>query len=255
MRNDERSHLIKFLEKGLRFDGRKLDEFRPITVEYGVSKNAEGSSRVKFGDTELFAGVKMSVEKPYPDTPGQGNLMVGVELSPMSSPDFETGPPSPVAVELARVVDRGIRESKAIDTQKLCLTVGEKVWMVAIDIVTVNADGGLIDASALAALAAIKDAKFPSYDGLKLDYNNHTDEPLPILKRPIAVTVYKVGRHFIIDPTGEEEEVVDARLTVTSFDGKLCALQKGDLTPLSLEDVESMVSLGLRKAKELARHL
>ncbi|MBI2575083.1 exosome complex protein Rrp42 [Candidatus Woesearchaeota archaeon] len=257
MMNRTRSHMLKFFEKGMRFDGRKLDEFREVSVEYGISKNAEGSARVKFGDTEVMAGIKMSVEKPYPDTPGEGNLMVGVELSPMSSPDFETGPPSSGAVELARVVDRGIRESKAMDTKQLCIEKGVKVWSTAIDIVTINADGNLIDASALAAFAALKEAKMPHYDADAgaVDYKKKTSKPLPLSKVPIAVTVYKVGNYCIVDPTSEEEDVADARLTVTSHGGKINALQKGGNYPLSIEDIEKMVSLSMKKAQELERYL
>lgn len=257
MKNEKRAHLLKFLEKGMRFDGRKLDEFREVSVECGISRNAEGSARVKFGDTEVMVGVKMSVEKPYPDTPDAGNLMVGVELSPMSSPDFETGPPSADAVELARVVDRGIREAKAIDTKQLCIAKGEKVWATAIDIVTINADGNLIDASALAALAALKEAKMPHYDADTgtVDYKKRTSKQLPMSKVPVAVTVYKVGTYFIIDPSSEEEELADARLTVTSQGGRINALQKGGDYPLSIEDVEKMVSLSMKKAQELERYL
>ncbi|MBI3034001.1 exosome complex protein Rrp42 [Candidatus Woesearchaeota archaeon] len=257
MKNERRSHLLKFLEKGLRYDKRKLDEFREITVELGVSKNAEGSARVKLGDTEIIAGIKMSVEKPYPDTPDDGNLMVGAELSPMSSPDFESGPPGTQAVELARVVDRGIRESKAMDTKTLCIEKGERVWTTCIDLVTINADGNLIDAASLAALAALRDTKLPEYDEKekKLDYKSRTNKKLPLKKTPIAITVYKIGPHYLIDPTAEEEELIDARLTVTTSDGKLCAMQKGENSPLTIEDVDKMVSLAIHKAKELAKRL
>lgn len=249
--------MLKFLEKGLRYDKRKLDEFREITVELGVSKNAEGSARVKLGDTEIIAGIKMSVEKPYPDTPDDGNLMVGAELSPMSSPDFESGPPGTQAVELARVVDRGIRESKAMDTKTLCIEKGERVWTTCIDLVTINADGNLIDAASLAALAALRDTKLPEYDEKekKLDYKSRTNKKLPLKKTPIAITVYKIGPHYLIDPTAEEEELIDARLTVTTSDGKLCAMQKGENSPLTIEDVDKMVSLAIHKAKELAKRL
>ncbi len=113
-----KSHIVKWFEKGKRYDGRALDEYRPVVVEYGVTKNAEGSARVKIGDTEVIAGVKLSVEKPYPDTPKDGNLMVGAEPLPLSSPDYEAGPPNEESIEVARVVDRGLRESKAIDTKK-----------------------------------------------------------------------------------------------------------------------------------------
>src|SRR3990172_2219494 len=116
----QKESLLKYLNKGLHFDGRKLTEYRDVSVEYGVSKSAEGSARVRIGRTEVIAGVKLSVEKPYPDTPDSGNLMVNAELLAMSNPAFETGPPGDQAIEIARVVDRGIRESKAIDVKKLC---------------------------------------------------------------------------------------------------------------------------------------
>ena len=114
----------------------------------------------------MITGVKMAIETPYPDTPDSGNLMVGAELSPMASPEFESGPPSIQAIELARVVDRGIRESKAIDFDKLCIEKGEKVWSVMIDLTPINDAGNLFDVAALSALAAIKNAKFPKLEEL-----------------------------------------------------------------------------------------
>ncbi|MEK6886729.1 MAG: RNA-binding protein, partial [Nanoarchaeota archaeon] len=130
----DKRKIIDMMAKGLRLDGRNADEFRKIKVEYGITKSAEGSARVTLGDTIVIAGVKMEVAKPYPDTPNQGGLMVGAELLPMSSPEFESGPPSDWAVEVARVVDRGVRESHAIDVQKLVIRKGELAWNVIVDI-------------------------------------------------------------------------------------------------------------------------
>src|SRR3990167_7617811 len=135
MYRELRSHIISLLNADTRLDGRKLTEYRtPIEVEYGVVKTAEGSARVKIGDTEVIAGVKMEVGEPYPDTPDEGTLIVGAELIPLSNPDFESGPPSIEAVELSRVVDRGLRESHAVDFGKLCIKKGEKVWTILLDI-------------------------------------------------------------------------------------------------------------------------
>jgi exosome complex component RRP42 len=253
--NTLKQHVIRFLDSGIRFDNRKLDEYRPIQVEAGISKNAEGSARVKIGDTELLVGVKLSIDKPYPDIPNEGTIMVGAELLPISSPEFEAGPPDNQSIELARVVDRGIRESKTIDVKKLCITAGEKVWMVAIDICTINDAGNLFDAAALAAAMAIKNTRFPKFEEEKIDYKEHTKEQLPINKLPVSVTVMKIGSHFIIDPSTEEEKAADARLTVASVDGKICALQKGGETPITTADVEKMTELALRKAKELSKYL
>ena len=252
-----RSHIINLLNLGRRLDGRKLTEYRgPITVEYGVVKTAEGSARVKIGDTEVMVGVKMEIGEPYPDMPNEGTIIVGAELLPLSNPEFEPGPPGIQAIELARVVDRGIRESKALDFKKLCIEKGEKIWMVIIDICPINDAGNLFDASSLAALAALKDTKFPAFDDDKIDYKTKTDKSLKLEKVPIAVTVIKIGDKFIVDPDIEEERAIDARLTVSSIEnGTLCALQKGGDAPLTQEEIDEMLDIGIEKAKELRKYL
>jgi len=250
--------LLGLLKMNKGYTGRKLDEYRQIKVEKGFSENAEGSARVTIGDTIVFAGVKLSVGEPYPDTPNEGTMMINAELMPLSNPDFEPGPPAIQAIELARVVDRGIRESGTIDTKKLCIKKEEKVWSILIDICTVNDDGNLFDASALAVLAALQDTKMPSYNGKIVDYKKKTKDTLPLnLKKiPTSCTVSKIGNHFIVDPVHEEEEKVEARLTVeVEEDGTLCALQKGGDKPLTAEDIDNMVGIGIEKSKELRKFL
>ncbi len=248
----DKIHVIKLLKSGIRLDGRKLTEYRPITVEYGVAKTAEGSARVKIGDTEVVVGVKMEIGKPYPDVQDAGTIIVGAELIPMSNPEFESGPPGIQAIELARVVDRGIRESKTIDFKKLCIKEGEKVWLLLIDIIPINDAGNLIDASSLAALAALKDSHFPKLDGDKISYEEKTKDKIELRDEPIAITVLKIGDDFIVDPDIDEETIYDARLTVSSQkDGNLCAMQKGGDAPLTQDDIEKMINIALEKAKVL----
>lgn len=258
MTNEQKQHLLTALKKGVRFDGRKPLEYRPITVEYGISDSAEGSARVKIGGTEVLAGVKMEASTPYPDTPDQGNLMVNAELLPMSNPEFETGPPGEQATEIARVVDRGIRESKTIDVKDLVIESGVKVWGAMIDVCTINDEGGLQDASALAVIAALKDARFPVLTEDKdIDYDApKTDKKLPINREPVEVTVCKIGDQFFIDPLIAEEKLVEARLiiAVTEKD-TVCALQKGGTTPLSAEDLEKMIDIAITHSKQLRKAL
>jgi exosome complex component RRP42 len=192
--------------------------------------------------------------EPYPDSPSEGSIMVGVELLPLSSPDFESGPPSARAVELARIVDRGIRESKCLDFKSLCIKEGEKIWMVIIDVCIINDAGNLFDAAALAAIAALKSMRFPEYKDDKIDYKKKTDKGLELKDLPIEVTVIKIGDKFIVDADSEEEKAIDARLTVASLsDGTLCAMQKGGDFPLTDEDICKMVEIGIEKAKELRK--
>ncbi|MBI4020517.1 MAG: exosome complex protein Rrp42 [Candidatus Aenigmarchaeota archaeon] len=241
--------------KGLRMDKRKLDEFRPIVVETGVIAKAEGSARVKIGNTEVIVGVKLDVGTPFPDKPSEGVLITNAEFSPIASPLFEKGPPREEAIELARVVDRGIRESKAIETAKLCIAEKEKVWMVFVDIHILNHFGNLIDASAMAAIAALLTAKMPEYDGEKVNYEKHSGK-LPVKCKPVAVTMAKIGERIVVDASLEEEQVMAARLTATTKDdGNVCALQKGGTSSLTLEDIESMLALSKEKGKEIRKLL
>ena len=61
-------------------------------------------------ENKVIVGVKVGVAAPTPDSPDKGNLMVTAELLPLSSPRFELGPPRFDAIELGRVIDRGVRE-------------------------------------------------------------------------------------------------------------------------------------------------
>ena len=255
MYKELRSHIIKLFNSNTRLDGRTFTEYRKLfKVEQGVTKTAEGSARVRLGKTDVIAGVKLEIMEPYPDAPDSGSIMVGAELLPLSNPEFELGPPGQAAVELARVVDRGIRESNALDFKKLCIKEGEKAWMIVMDICTINDAGNLFDASALACIAALKNTKFPKFDGERIDYKEKTDKSIELKDIPISVTVIKIGDKYIVDPDSDEEKVIDARLTVVSLsDGTLCALQKGGDYPLTAEDISKMVELGVEKGKELRK--
>lgn len=252
MNVDVKSHVLRAIASDLRFDGRKKEDYREVSIEMGVSGTAEGSARVTIGDTVVIAGVKLGMEKPYPDTPDQGNLMVGVEMLPLSHEDFEPGPPSIESIEMARVVDRCVRESHAIDVKDLCVTPGEQVWSVMCDVCTINNAGNLFDASSLAVAAALYDARLPEVEDGVVNYKKKTDKKLPLKCLPIAVTAWKVGDQIILDPLVVEEKASDARLTIGSIDdGKVCALQKGGSGTLSNEDVATMFDLSLAKGKDL----
>ena len=225
------NRIKEYLKEGKRFDGRKPDEFREISIETGISKKAEGSARVKLGNTEVLAGVKMAVGEPYPDSPNDGNMMVTAELTPLSSKRFELGPPKIDAIELARVTDRGIRESKVVDFKQLCIKEGEKVWTVFIDIYSINDDGNLLDAAGIGAVAALRNAKIPMYneESGKADYKHKSEKNVPLKKEiPISLTIHKIGENLIVDPTKQEEDISETRVTICIADGTIHSMQKGN---------------------------
>jgi exosome complex component RRP42 len=183
--------------------------------------------------------------------------MCGAELLPLSNPEFELGPPGIQAIEIGRIVDRGLRESKVIDMKKLCVKEGEQAWGVSIDVCPINDAGNLFDAGALSALAALKCTKLPKMEDGKIDYMEKTKTALPLSDaEPLSVTVCKIGNHFIIDPSNEEEKIIDARLTVaTTKKGNICALQKGGEIPLTTENIDTMIGIALDKCNELRKAL
>jgi len=260
--NLTRKRIHDFLAENKRFDNRKLNDFREISIEAGIGKNAEGSAKVKLGDTEVIAGVKIDVAEPYTDHEDEGTLITTVELLPLASSEFEYGPPRIGAIELARIVDRGVRESGFIDFKKLCIKKGEKVYAILLDIYPLNADGNLIDACALAAVAALRNAKMPKYDEKieKIKYGELTAKKLPLTDRiPITVTFYKIGKKIIIDPVTEEEAASEARITFAlTRDVKkkrilLNAAQKGKDENFTEEEVAKILDSAVEKFKELEK--
>ncbi len=256
--NLTRERIKEYLSEGKRFDGRKPEEFRNIIIETGVSKNAEGSARVKIGKTEVIVGVKMNVSEPYADSPNKGNLMVTAELLPLSSPRFESGPPKFPAIELGRVIDRGIRESKFIEFEKLCIKEGEKVWTIFVDIYSINDDGNLLDAAGFGAIAALKNAKIPKYDVKKekVLFGELSDKKIPLSKEiPISLTIYKIGDNLVIDPIRDEEDISETRVTIGSSNGIISSMQKGNPEELSIEDFNNILDLIEKTEREVFKKL
>lgn len=256
--------LSKMLEQGKRFDGRKLFDLRDISVSCEVSNKAEGSARVTIGKTEVIVGVKMQIGEPYPDSPDKGNLMVSGDLLPLASPRFEMGPPGFIAIELPRLVDRAVRESKIIDLKKLVVKEGEKVWTVIIDIYPINDDGNLIDAATIGAVVALKSAYVPALDkDGKIDYDKKSKEKLPLSKEviggPFSFTFYKLGGSLFLDPTREEAEASEVRVTwgISMWNKQyvINSCQKSGNTPFTQEEVEKMMEILPKKFDEVSEKL
>jgi exosome complex component RRP42 len=104
---------------------------------------------------------------------------------------------------------------------------GKKVFVVFVDIYVLNHDGNLIDASALAAVAALTNTKMPNYeveDGevkIKTGYS-----PLPLNAHPITETVAKINGKLFVDPWIEEEQVMEARMSMAINDDAIFALYR-----------------------------
>jgi exosome complex component RRP42 len=286
----KRDYITKLAEEGKRIDGRAFNHYRKIEIETNVVNKAEGSARVKIGNTQVLCGIKMDIGEPFPDTPTTGVMSTAAEFVPLASPDFESGPPREDAIELARVVDRGVRESQVIQLEKLCITPGEKVWLVFIDIHILDYDGNLFDAASLGALAALLTTKVPVSRFLK-DLNEKDrnswqerllelytipgvdeipfgadeaiknpnpikDFPLPMTEPPVSCTAVKINNFVLFDPCFDEEIIADARLTVaTDHNGDIRAMQKGLSGSFSKEEIQKVIKGALDNGQEIRKKL
>ena len=250
-----KDHILQLLKEDKRIDGRGLEDFRPLTVEMNVIEKAEGSALVKLGDTQVLVGIKVDLGEPFPDLPNMGVITTNVEFVPLASPTFEPGPPDERAIELARVVDRGIRESQAIDLEKLVIVPGKLVRVVFIDVHVLDHDGNLLDASGIGAIAALLSTRIP-----KVEYNEETEEvvmleeyeKLPVTRIPIPVTIAKIGGNLLVDPNFEEEQVMDGKITITTDEnGYISAVQKSEGGSFKLEEIAYVTDLAYKKAREI----
>lgn len=253
----KRQQIIELAEKNKRMDGRGLEDFRPLSIEVGIIGKADGSALVKLGNTSILTGIKYEIGEPFHDTPNEGVLSVNAEFLPLASPTFEPGPPDENALELARVIDRTIRESRMIDLNKMCLLPGEKVWITWVDIYVLDHDGNLMDASSLSAVAALLSSTIPEVkveNGVIKLLDTKTKPP--IINKPISVTIAKIGRHLLVDPSLEEENVLDCKVTFSfTEDGNLHAIQKSSPGYLGIDDVIKAFNLAKVKSQELRSKL
>jgi len=248
-----RAQMNELLSRGMRVDGRGLSDARELIIETNVIEKAEGSARVKLGNTELIAGVKVNLGTPFPDTPDKGLLVVSAEVLPLASPYAEPGPPDENTIELARVADRGIRESGMIDVSKLVLVEGKHVYAVFVDVSILNVDGNLFDATSYAVVASLLTTKIPKYvvDEKGLPVKTEEKVPLPIQTIPVSMTMARVGDHLLLDPNSEEEALMDARITFVSDDrGNICAGQKGMPGSLTTQQVLQAANTARLKGEE-----
>jgi|UniRef100_A0A7J2TAQ4 RNase PH-related exoribonuclease len=249
--------ILNVISKGFHIDKRPLLSYRTVEVIKNIAPNADSSVLVKLGHTQVLVGIKIDIGQPFPDNPEEGVLIVNAEYIPAASPSFEPGPPDENAIELARVIDRALRESKAIALDKLTIIPGKKVWMLWLDIYVLDHDGNLIDAAMIGSMMALAQLKVPHFEvdqitgSVKVDKSKYT-APLQINRYVATVTVYKIGDMLLVDPTAEEEAIASASITISiSEEGNIVAIQKRGLGFFLEREIEQAVEISLSKGKEL----
>lgn len=250
--------LYELILRGERLDGRRPYQYRPLELKTSIIEKTDGSAMVNLGGTKIVAGVKTALGQPYPDTPDQGNIVVNAELLPLASSFFEPGPPDERAIELARVVDRCVRESKMIELDKLVYVHGRTVLVIYIDVYVLDYDGNYFDPSVLAAVAALATAKIPLYEVRNGDVIAKTESRfgLPVRKFPVSVTVGLIGDKILVDPTSLEESAIDTSIVLGwSDDDEMAAIQKNLQGLIRFDTIDEVIRVSREKSVELRTKL
>jgi ribonuclease PH len=132
----------------MRPDGRRFDELRPLEIQTGFQKHAEGSALVKLGDTWVLcaASVEASVP-PFLAGKGKGWLTAEYAMLPRSTHTRSKRDPGGRGKEIQRLIGRSLRA--AVDLDRL----GERTITVDCDVL--SADGGTRVASITGAWVAL----------------------------------------------------------------------------------------------------
>ena len=255
----ERDYILNNLKKDKRIDGRDLWEYRDFHINVDVVKSAEGSADVTLGDTRIISGLKYEVGEPFPDTPDEGVCTMMAELLPLASPLFEGGPPNEQSIELARVIDRGIRHADCIQTKKLCIRENKAVYILFLDMFVMNYGGNMIDCGGVSCLATLISAHVP--EGVFNDENEliWTGEYLNgkhiVNELPFVITFGKIDDIIFMDPNLTEELLSDGSISISVTENKITSIQKSGSATFSIDEIKMLCEKSIEIGKKLRKEL
>ncbi|XP_064637673.1 exosome complex component RRP45-like isoform X2 [Lineus longissimus] len=244
--------------KPKRLDGRQAFDYRTTKVSFGVER---GCCQVQLGKTRVLAQVSCEVVEPKLTRPTDGILYVNVELSPMASPGFEVGRLSDQGVEMNRLLERCLKESRCIDMESLCIVARKKVWQIRLDIHVLNHEGNLIDCASIAGIAALAHFRRPDVTVSGEDVTIHPKSEkdpvsLSVHHMPICTSFafYDHGKFLLVDPTDREEHCMEGKMVIgMNKHREICTLQMtGDMLLLK-DQVLRCSNIAVVKVTELTK--
>ncbi|KAJ3219365.1 Exosome complex component RRP45 [Dinochytrium kinnereticum] len=248
---NEKEFVAQAINEGIRWDGRKLLDYRNVKIQFG-----SGFGRVEalLGKTRVLANVSAEIERPLGNNPNEGFVTFSTSFSPMASPQFEIGRPSEEEVLVSRLLEKALKKTRAIDTEGLCIIAGEKVWSIRIDIHVLDHDGNIVDCACIAAITALLHFRRPdiSVDGDVVTVRNPI--PLSVHHIPICISfgLFDKGESVVMDPSHLEEQVQEGDMTVVvNAHRELCTLSKAGGCPLEMSLIIRCANVAAVKAAEI----
>jgi exosome complex component RRP41 len=214
-------------KKGLRLDGRKLDEIRPVKMEVGILPNADGSAYMEQGKNKILAGV-YGPKEAHPRHIAQQDRAViqcRYHMAPFSVEERKSPAPSRRDVELSKVIRQSLEPAVFLEYYPRTA--------IQVYIEVLQADGGTRCAGITTAALALADAGIPMRDLV------------------VACAAGKADGKLIVDLMDTEDKVGDADVPV-AFMPNLNAITLLQMDGnLSVEEFEGAVGMALDGCKQL----
>lgn len=279
-----REYLKRFLDNNVRPDSRNPAMARKLTMTTGSVNTAVGSAMLKLGRTTAVAGVQATLVEPHPNSPDEGVIEFSAEILATASLNFRQVRSSDDALVLTHYLRQWL--DPHIDRKALCVESELLVWHLSLTVYIIDNDGNINDAAVLASVAALRNVLLPSVslmDDDEMDtvadadsteknggagdgkVSNHSAIAVASAKRtiplqldhlPIVVSFALFNDKALIDPTAEEEAVMDSRLTfLLSPSGDVRSVDKPGGKPLSGPLYESCLSQAKQRAIILVKKM
>ena len=221
-----------------RKNNRSNDEMRPLEIEVGVNKHAEGSALIKFGDTHVICTASIENHVPrWMRGSNEGWITAEYGMLPRSTHErmnreSTRGKQSGRTMEIQRLIGRSLRQ--AVDLKYL------KDKTINIDCDVIQADGGTRTASISGACVAL-------FEAIK---NSHDDQRA-IKEYVAAVSIGLKDGRPLLDLDYEEDSSADTDLNVVMTEsGGIIEIQgtaeKYPFTKDQLDEMIASASMGIK---------
>ncbi|KAJ3151411.1 Exosome complex component RRP45 [Geranomyces michiganensis] len=254
---NEKAFLLSALQSRQRLDSRGPHDIRTTRILLGPQA---GHAEVRLGKTRVTANVSCAIVRPRPGAPTEGSLKFTTDFSPMASPAFGDGPSTGGdEILIARVLERALKGSRAVDAEGLCIVAGEKVWQITVDVRVLDHEGNIVDCACIAAVAGLMHFKRPDVTVLGEDVTVHSisdRNPIPLTLHhiPICVTFafFNSGTLQVVDPSLLEEQCAEGDMTfVVNRHGDVCTLSKAGGVAVEAGQVIHCARIAAAKAEEM----
>ena len=210
---EEKKSLLS--EDGIRLDGRKVDELRPISIEVGVLKRANGSAEIKWGNNKIIVAVygPRELHPKHLAQPDRAVIRCEYRLASFSVDERKSPAPKRREIELSKIISEALMPALFLESYPKA--------SIDVYIQVLNADGGTRCAAIVAAAVALADAGIPMRSLIS------------------AVAVGKIDDKIVVDISKEEEDyhegegATDIPLAFTSNTEKITLLQLDGKIPAS----------------------